>query len=624
MTKNKQKIIPDTSIIIEGILSKQIERKELKPVMVIIHEAVMSELESQANRGREIGYLGLEEVKKLSSISKKFKFSLEFKGSRPGEFEIRRAKSGEIDSLIRDLAIAEKGTLMTADRVQALVADSKGFDVILYEFPEEEQAKDVSLAKFFDKTTMSVHLKAGCIPKAKKGVPGDWQYVEISKDVMDSEELKNLAKKITEEAIARKDGFIEIERKGSTIIQLVNYRTVITRPPFADGYEITAVRPVKHLDLKDYKLSDKLMKRLVAQAEGVLIAGAPGHGKTTFAQALAEYYATTNKVIKTVEAPRDLVLPPEITQYSISHGSAQEIHDVLLLSRPDYTFFDEMRNTEDFRLFADMRLSGVGMIGVMHGTKSIDAIQRFIGRIELGVIPHVVDTVIFIKDGVIGNVFSLSMEVKVPSGMIEQDLARPVVVINDFETGKLEFEIYSYGEETVVVPVTEENAMAPAHALAANSIKQEFEKYSSDIRVEVVSNNKCIVYVPENKRASIIGKGGSNIERIEKQLGLSIDIRDLKESKNAKGTLNPVNPKPVDSSNKTISFSSKFHESSIALMLPIEYADTDIDVFVEGDHTLSVRSSKKAVIKISKNNKIGHVIADAVKYKERVELKPSN
>ena len=71
---------------------------------------------------------------------------------------------------------------------------------------------------------------------------------------------------------------------------------------------------------------------------------------------------------------------------------AKEIHDILLLSRPDYTIFDEMRNTEDFRLFADLRLSGVGMLGVMHATKSIDAIQRFIGRIELGVIPHIIDT----------------------------------------------------------------------------------------------------------------------------------------------------------------------------------------------------------------------------------------
>lgn len=39
--KKVEKIIPDTSIIIEGILSKRIENKELNPKIIIIHEAVI-------------------------------------------------------------------------------------------------------------------------------------------------------------------------------------------------------------------------------------------------------------------------------------------------------------------------------------------------------------------------------------------------------------------------------------------------------------------------------------------------------------------------------------------------------------------------------------------------------
>ena len=39
------------------------------------------------------------------------------------------------------------------------------------------------------------------------------------------------------------------KEKGSSIIQVDNFRIVLTRPPFADGYEITAVRPVKKLKL---------------------------------------------------------------------------------------------------------------------------------------------------------------------------------------------------------------------------------------------------------------------------------------------------------------------------------------------------------------------------------------
>ena len=226
-------------------------------------------------------------------------------------------------------------------------------------------------------------------------------------DARKKEEIQAISSEVIEEARSTSDGFIEIERKGSTIIQLGLFRIVITRPPFSDGWEITAVRPVKHLSMQDYSISDKLRKRFSEQAEGILIAGAPGMGKSTFASALAEFYAEKGKIVKTIEAPRDLVLPDTITQYAISHGSSQEVHDILLLSRPDYTLFDEMRNTEDFKLFADLRLSGIGLAGVVHATNPIDAIQRFVGKIELGVIPHIIDTVIFIKDGTINKVLSL-------------------------------------------------------------------------------------------------------------------------------------------------------------------------------------------------------------------------
>ena len=72
-----------------------------------------------------------------------------FKGKRPTDFEIRHAKTGEIDSLIRQLAAFEKATLVTADKVQSLVAESKGVRVILYEFEQEE--KPFVLEKYFDK-----------------------------------------------------------------------------------------------------------------------------------------------------------------------------------------------------------------------------------------------------------------------------------------------------------------------------------------------------------------------------------------------------------------------------------------------------------------------------------------
>jgi len=598
---NVEKLVPDTSVIIEGLVSDRISKKEIVPKSVVIHEAVLAELEHQANQNKETGVLGLEEINKIRELSKKLEFNLEFSGKRPNAYEIKYARFGEIDSLIRELAYDENASLMTSDKTQAMVAEAKGIHVVFIEI--KKLFKKLKLEKFFDETTMSIHLRENVVPYAKKGTPGKWKFVAVGDTKLTRDDIKDISHEIIEGSTIAKDAFIEIERAGSTIAQLGKFRIVITKPPFSDGWEITAVRPVKTLSLEDYKLSEKLNKRIAEQAEGILIAGSPGMGKSTFAQALAMFYSEKEKIVKTIEAPRDLVLPENITQYAISHGSAQEIHDVLLLSRPDYTIFDEMRNTSDFQLFADLRLSGIGLAGVVHATNPIDAIQRFVGRIELGVIPQVIDTVIFIKNGFIDKILSLKMVVKVPTGMTEADLARPVVIVSDFETNKLEYELYSYGEETVVVPVIS-NHKTPKDKLAEKTIKDIFRHYSDDVKVDVVSENKCIVYVPEDRISKIIGRQGKNIGEIEKRLGMSIDIREI--DKKTQG--------------QSISFNTEIKKKNIIFYLDMQFKDKNIDIYINDDYLLTAKSGKSGLIKIKKNNKIARILVDAINAGENIKL----
>ncbi len=309
------------------------------------------------------------------------------------------------------------------------------------------------LDSYFDETTMSVHFKPGVPVFQKKGLPGQWEKAVAAKKNLSVAAAEELVQKLLTEAEQLPDSFIEIDKRFSKVLQVGHYRIVIVLPPLSDTIEITVARPLKKLGMSDYRISERLITRLKHSSEGVLIAGRPGQGKSTFAQALIELYAEEQKIIKTVEAPRDLQVPDDVTQYSLFHSTLTEIHDILLLSRPDYTFFDEVRNREDFELFKDLRLTGIGMVGVIHGAKPIDAIQRFVGKIELGMIPEVVDTLIFIEAGKIYKVYELALTVKVPHGMQEQDLARPVVVIRDFETQETEYEIYTFGSETVVLPL---------------------------------------------------------------------------------------------------------------------------------------------------------------------------
>ncbi|MBT7902277.1 Flp pilus assembly complex ATPase component TadA [Candidatus Woesearchaeota archaeon] len=606
-----EKITPDTSVLIDGILSKLIRTKKISPVEVIFHEAVLAELEHQANENRTTGILGLEELKKVRELGLELGFEVKFTGSRPTLYQIKDAKLGEIDAMIRDLAWETNSCLVTSDKIQAKVAESKG---ILCEYvPKTQKITKLKLDQFFDEQTMSVHLRELVLPYAKKGRPGAWTFEAVRETKLTNKEIKEISDEIIEEAERRQDSFLEIERKGSLIIQLGNYRIVITKPPFSDGWEITAVRPVKKLSLEDYEVPQKIMERIETQAEGILIAGAPGQGKSTFAQALAEFYANLGKIVKTVEAPRDLVLPEEITQYAISHGSPEEIHDILLLCRPDYTIFDEMRNTQDFSLFADMRLAGVGLVGVVHATNAIDAIQRFIGRLELGVIPQVIDTVLFIKDGGIGKVFEIEMKVKVPSGMTEADLARPIVCVFDFLTGKLEYEIYSYGESTVVVPVTEEDldsGDSPVQALAKQEIEKAVQKYAKSVVVEMKSDRKCTIKVPESDMATVIGKQGKTVIALEEKLGMKIDVQALAADE-------------VDEQRdlgQEITFDMEVSKKTIQLFLDSMYQNELVDVYVEGEFLLEVKVSKKAIIKIKKDNNIGKVLLRHIKNGDEIKL----
>ena len=206
-------------------------------------------------------------------------------------------------------------------------------------------------------------------------------------------------------------------------------------------------------------------------------------------------------------------------------GDFNNSAEILLLVRPDYTIFDELRKSRDFHTFSDLRLAGIGMIGVIHANESIDAIQRFIGKIDLGLIPHIIDTVIFIKDGEINKVYELKLCVKVPSGMIEADLSRPVVEVRDFETQKLDYEIYPYGQENMAVPVTEHKKKEIGmDKLAIERITQSIKKFDKRPIIDIVGNNKISIRINKKSIPKLIGRNGTRIKEIENELGIRIDV----------------------------------------------------------------------------------------------------
>ncbi len=451
------KFVCDTSVIFNGQILTLIEDGELgeKPE-IFISNIVVAEVEYRTNVHKEIGYFGLRVLKELRNLHDKGEISLHIVGKRPSREEIKMAPGGELDALIREYAKENNAILITADRIQGDVGEFEGLEVLFaWEKKSKEELLPISLKilEYFDDETMSVHLKQNIPPYAKKGSPGNWRLLKINNEPISNKLIEDIAMEIAEVTREDQHSFIEIEKEGAVVAQMREFRIVITRPPFSKDIEITAVRPLVSLELSDYSIDSRLQNRL-EKAEGILVAGSPGAGKSTFSAALANYYLRQEKVVKTLESVRDLQVEPEITQYTKLEGNLENSADILLLVRPDFTIFDEVRTTKDFQIYSDFRLSGVGMVGVVHSASAIDAIQRFIGRIELGMLSSIIDTIIFIEGGDISTVFVLKMTVKVPYGFRDKDLARPVVEVRNFGNDRLEFEIYNFGNDVVVNPIS--------------------------------------------------------------------------------------------------------------------------------------------------------------------------
>ncbi len=502
------KFVCDTSVIFNGQILSLIEDGELgENPEIYVSNIVIAEVEYRTNIHKEIGYFGLNVLKKLRKLHDDGVITLHVIGKRPTREEIKMAPGGELDALIRESALQNNALLITADRIQGEVGVFEGLDVLFAwekKAPKEKESLSLKLLEYFDEKTMSVHLKRNLPPYAKKGAPSNWHLEQISDELISSQLIEDIALEVIENVREDEHSFIEIEKEGAVVAQLHEFRIVITRPPFSKDVEITATRPLVSLKLSDYSIDSRLQKRL-QKAEGILVCGSPGAGKSTFSAALANFYLSQDKVVKTLESVRDLQVRPEITQYTKLEGNLENSADILLLVRPDFTIFDEVRTSKDFQIYADFRLSGVGMVGVVHSSSAIDAVQRFIRRVELGMVPSIIDTIIFIEGGDVSTVLVLKMTVKVPHGFRDKDLARPVVEVRDYKTGQLAFEIYSFGQDIVINPI---NPLKTSKSKSNLNYSKNFRKYRKDkfekkrIELDVLIKKDKVILKADQKYAS--------------------------------------------------------------------------------------------------------------------------
>lgn len=450
------------------------------------------------------------------------------------------------------------------------------------------------LDKYFDDNTMSIHIKEWN-PFLKKNWWPDGRNPILSKDVMTKDMVSKLIDEIFKEIETRDDAILEIDRQMSKVIQLWPYRIVIVYPPLSDGLEITAVKPIKKLSLDDYNLDQDVLDLFKNSAKWILVSWAPGSWKTTFAQALVELYEQQNKIIKTIESPRDLMVPENVVQYSFTYGSHDEVRDILLLSRPDYTVYDEVRNTSDFELYKDMRLTWIWLIWVIHATRPVDSIQRFLGTIEMWIVPQVIDTVIFIDKWKIKEILQLNLTVKVPEWMESDDLARPVIQVSSFFDKQIVYEIYSFGEQIVVMPLGEEIQTKEKWWKLNHYAKLSIDNILKEILpcsfISKVSGDKLELFVPRSEKWAIVWKWWQNIQSIEDQLGLKINVQTFEDL--------PI----LD-----IDVQTEKNGNSVVIYFPRHYVDRNVYVMIWKE-LLHTQTNSHAQVVVKNKNIVKSIIS---------------
>jgi ATPase len=652
-------LVPDTSVLIDGRITSMIKAGEYKGATIIVPEAVIAELEAQANNGREIGFSGLNELQSLCKMAEEKTIELKFSGIRPTLEQVKLASGGEIDAMIRSIAIENSARFITSDNVQAEVARAKGLDVI-YLKPQISDFVPLGIDQFFDEHTIAVYLKERCSPSAKKGTINDMKLVKIRDQPVSEYELRNLAQEILERAKRDPDGFIEVEKRGITVVQIGSMRIAIARRPFSDGMEITAVRPIVDVTLENYAKSDIIKKRIVSEKRGLIIAGSPGSGKTTLAQSVATFLSGSGFVVKTMEAPRELQVPDQITQYTMLDGSMSNTADILLLVRPDFVIFDELRKNEDFGVFSDMRLAGLGMVGVIHANSVQDAVQRFSDRVDFSVLSQVVNTIVFLERGIVTKIYDVAFTIKVPEGMASEMHIRPVTTVTDYETGKLALDIFRYDGQTIVMPMVSvpaapapvktpqaapaqhfghpvaslennrsslsaiqdatpkaESEERPGWKLMEKEIQREIGRYTDGaVDVQMISDTKAVVYIDDKDVPAAIGKGGKNVSAIVNKIGVGIDI---KPSSDFDRQQQP--PKSEEDFNVGGGIKIQTDKKQLTIVAP-DQSGKIVDVFAGKEYLFTATVNDAGEINLARNSSIAQEMMRRYQNNEIIKLRP--
>ena len=104
---------------------------------------------------------------------------------------------------------------------------------------------------------------------------------------------------------------------------------------------------------------------------------------------------------------------------------------------------------------------------------------------------------------------------------MQEELARPVIEVVEFPSGKLTHEMFAFGSEIAVVPVDGRRSdMSPVKAMAKEQIVSTVRQWVGvECQVRFTSDASAVIYAPSNMISTLVGRGGENVKQLQNELG---------------------------------------------------------------------------------------------------------
>ncbi|MEF8908424.1 MAG: ATPase, partial [Haloarculaceae archaeon] len=224
--------------------------------------------------------------------------------------------------------------------------------------------------------------------------------------------------------------------------------------------------------------------------------------------------------------------------------------------------------------------------------------------------------------------------------LMEEDLARPVILARDFETGRPEYEIYTFNRQVVTVPLGQDEGATgaggggPPESGVDRIAKQEVEREirsvaNGHVEVELRGRDRAVVWVEDGDISQVIGKGGGRISDIENRLGIDIDVRTFSERDGGRGGSGGGGAGGSgggDSGGRQGSGGKVVtpEVTSRHVIIPLEgHAGETVEVQADGEYLFTATVSRGGEVQVSRGSAIAEELESAIDRGKTVTVTPS-